>query len=315
MTVNNPEEPGYGGPGFPLYGKIEDGQVTSVIHAPTQPGYDTDGTWLDFSHPAIRDDWLERNGYVEIVETERPEDTDEVRHLLNYLVEDGVPTQLWVAVPNDGNRYVYVGGQKTEEWDHESRVYTRWEDGEEVESRPFNFAENEAADEALLSAVMLEDLTARVARIEAHLWPAEPDPEPDPGNPADPPAGVKTWEDWGGVWPNQTLLLDGGKTYRNISGVPLTTPPSAFPDGGAAWVGQLFEVVLQGEGPDPDPDPDPERPEGYVGPWDKDDTYAVGDVVDKDGFYWECQIPHGAEYQGTWAPGVAHNVWTNIGTV
>ena len=50
----------------------------------------------------------------------------------------------------------------------------------------------------------LNDLVARVARIEAHLWPAPPDPT----IPDDPT--VDDWDGLGGIWPNEGLLREGG---------------------------------------------------------------------------------------------------------
>lgn len=64
--------------------------------------------------------------------------------------------------------------------------------------------------------------------------------------------------------------------------------------------------------PDPEPDPEPEHPEGYVGPWSKDATYKVGDVVDRNGEYYRCKVAHGPEYQGTWGPPQG-SVWDDLG--
>jgi hypothetical protein len=64
------------------------------------------------------------------------------------------------------------------------------------------------------------------------------------------------------------------------------------------------------------PDPEPTHPDGYVGPWDAQTSYAVGNVVDRNGRYWRCLIAHGAERQGTWGPSSATpTIWTDLGPV
>ena len=40
---------------------------------------------------------------------------------------------------------------------------------------------------------------------------------------------VDDWDGLGGIWPNEGLLREDGIIWRNVSGVPLTTPPSGFP--------------------------------------------------------------------------------------
>ena len=47
--------------------------------------------------------------------------------------------------------------------------------------------------------------------------------------------------------------------------------------------------------------------------WRPDATYTAGDRVTNVGRAWECLLEHGPERQGTWAPGVAHTVWTDHG--
>lgn len=75
-----------------------------------------------------------------------------------------------------------------------------------------------------------------------------------------------------------------------------------------------WDEVTEDADPDPEPDPEPERPEGYVGPWDKDATYNIGDVVDRNGKYYRAKVKHGAEYQGTWGPPI-DSVWDDLGAV
>ena len=142
----------------------------------------------------------------------------------------------------------------------------------------------------------LTDLAARVARIEAHLWPAPPDPT----TPDDP-----SITDWEGIWPNEGLLREDGVIWRNVSGVPLTTPPSGFPGQPSQW-SHMFVVVLA---PEPEPDPEP-----TVAAWSASARYEVGDRCTRGGRLYECLMAHGAEYAGTWAPGPATpTVWRDIG--
>lgn len=211
------------------------------------------------------DSVLAERGWQEVVPSDRPQDTETHYWVSTYVVVEGVATQVWAE-----------------------------------QEKTVEMVEAEAERKA-----KMDDLEARVARIEAHLWPA-PDAPTDPTDPT-----VPTWGDLGGVWPNEGLLLEGGVVYRNISGVPLTDPPSEFPGAPARWK-HLFVVVVGGT--DPTDPTDPTRPDGYVGPWSADDTYAVGDVVDRGGRYYRCKVAHGPEYQGTWGPPQV-SVWDDLGEV
>ena len=188
---------------------------------------------------------------------------------------------------------VYEDGALVESWDDTTRTYTDHRTGE---SRPYTTEENASADQRAEQEARLDDHEARLRRIEAAVFPAEPDPT----TPDDPT--VPTWDDLGGVWPNQGLLRDGDKVYRNVSGVPLTTPPSAFPGPSNQW-GHLFVEVTAAD-PDPDPEPDPEWPQ-WRGEWSADATYTLGDHVIRDGVVYRCLSAHGPEYQGTWGPPAA----------
>ena len=143
----------------------------------------------------------------------------------------------------------------------------------------------------------LTDLTERVSRIEAKLWPAPPAPT----NPDDP--AVVDWAALAGVWPDGGLLREGGTVWRNVAGVPLTTPPSGFPGDPAKWV-HLFVVALA---PEPEPDPEP-----TVAAWSASARYEVGDRCTRGGRLYECLMAHGAEYAGTWGPPQA-SVWQDLG--
>ena len=151
-----------------------------------------------------------------------------------------------------------------------------------------------SATSAAEQAARLDDLAARVARIESHLWPAPPDPT----TPDDPSV-----TDWTGVWPDGGLLREDGTIWRNISGVPLTTPPSGFPGLPGQW-SHMFVAVLA---PEPEPDPEP-----TVAAWSATARYEVGDRCTRGGRLYECLVAHGAEYAGTWGPPQA-TVWKDLG--
>ena len=165
--------------------------------------------------------------------------------------------------------------------------------------RPYTPQENAATDARLAQSALLTDLEARISRIEAHLWPAPPDPT----TPTSP--GVKTLAEHGGVWPVEGLLREGDTVYRNISGVPLTSAPSMFPGSISQW-GHLFVTVLAPTAPDPDPDP--QWPQ-WRGEWSATADYLVGDHVTRGGVVYRCLAAHGAAHAGTWGPPTT-GVWT-----
>ena len=187
------------------------------------------------------------------------------------------------------SREIYANGTVVTRWDDASRTVTDYT-ADPPGVRDYTVEENAAADAAVADAARLDSIEARLARIEAHLWPAPPDPT----------STARTWAEHAGVWPHGTLLDDGGIIWRNIAGVPLTEPPSRFPGGGAAF-GNLFERVTSDTQGDDYP------------AWSPDATYTAGDRVTHTGRAWECLLGHGPERQGTWAPGVAHTVWTDLG--
>lgn len=190
-----------------------------------------------------------------------------------------------------------ITNQTAEHHSDTSRTVTTYDEtGAVTSTRPYTEAENAAADAELADAATLTDLAARVASIEAHLWPA-PD---DPTTPDDPT--VSDWAALGGIWPDQGLLREGGTVWRNVSSVPLTTPPSGFPGQPQQW-DHLFVAALTAE---------PEPPAPTVPAWSASASYKVGDVVSHDGQVWECKVAHGPEQQGMWRPGVAHTVWTAV---
>lgn len=206
-------------------------------------------------------------GWLEVQMTDRPADTDTHTHDLTYELVDGQPVQTWVA-----------------------REWTTEEIRDHIERD-----------------ARLDDHEARIAAIEAHLWPEQDNPEP--GEPVDAP----TWDelDPPGWWRPGMLLADGGTTWLNVSGSVLTTPPSGFPGDPDSWTHLFVEVTTDTT---PDPEPDPERPDGYVGPWSATATYKIDNVVDRNERYYRCKVPHGPEYEGTWGPPQA-SVWDDIGPV
>ena len=140
----------------------------------------------------------------------------------------------------------YRDGTLIEEWDDDTRTYTNHETGD---TRPYTVSENHAADQATELSARLDGLEDRLAALEAFVY----------GNPPPPtdPDGVKDWGAWGGIVPPQQLLLDvDGHVYRNVAGVPLTTPPSGMPGGPGPWP-HLWLFELEGGGGDPEPGVDP----------------------------------------------------------
>ena len=178
-------------------------------------------------------------------------------------------------------------GRLVERADDESRTVTTYDDkGKITGTRPYDAAENAAADAQIARAAQLDDIRERVARIEATLWPPQPD--------ATPSADVPTMATYGGVWPTGALLAEGGKVWRNVSGVPLTTPPSGFPGAASAWA-RLFVLV-----PPVTTTTTTQAPGIPV--WSATAHYKVGDKVTRDGITYRCLVAHGAAYQGTWGP-------------
>ena len=189
-----------------------------------------------------------------------------------------------------------------EEWDDESRIYTD-HTTDPPTTRPYTEAENDAADDAVVGSLRLDSLESRIEALERFIYGTPPD---TPTSPDDP--DVKEWSDYAGAWPDGHLLMENGVIYRNVSGVPLSSPPSAFPGDPAQW-GHIFKVELGA------PVPDPEIPTETPPLWSADARYEVGDIVSLDGKTWECLVAHGSEYQGTWRPGTAHTVWKELGSV
>lgn len=196
-----------------------------------------------------------------------------------------------------------TAGRITSAHDDITRTVTTYDEtGAVTSTRPYTAGENAIADAAVADAARLDSIEQRLARIEAHLWPPV---DPD----AEVPATVPTMADYGGVWPAGRLLSDGGKVWRNVTTVPLTTAPSEFPGAPSQWTHLFVE-----HGGAIDLEPEPGRPEGYVGTWSAAADYKVGDVADRDGTYYRAKVAHGAAYAGTWGPPLP-SVWDVVGPV
>ena len=153
-----------------------------------------------------------------------------------------------------------------------------------------------ASTAATIAAARLDSIEERLARIEAHLWPPV---DPD----AEPPAAVPTMADYAGIWPAGQLLSDGGKVWRNVTTVPLTTAPSDFPGAPSQWTHLFVE-----HGPaTPEPEPEP----GVLA-WAVGQTVTAGDKRTHGGRVWTAKLAH-TTHAG-WAPSAAtHAVWTDSG--
>ena len=148
----------------------------------------------------------------------------------------------------------------------------------------------EIADRAE-AAARLDSIEDRLARIEAHLWPAPPDPTST--------EGVPTMADYEGIWPAGGLLLDGGKVWRNVTTVPLTTAPSDFPGAPSQWT-RLF--VEHGAS-----EPEPSEWPAWK-PWDNQPAslYSQDAKVSHNGRRWVADVGN-----NHWEPGVYG--WTDAG--
>ena len=104
---------------------------------------------------------------------------------------------------------------------------------------------------------------------------------------------IKTWAQWGGVVPAGSLLKDtDSKVYRNVAGVPLTTPPSGMPGGPGPWT-HLWAVITISAG-------------GAA--WATGVAYKVGDVVTYQSKTYKCAQAHSS--QAGWDPVSVPALWT-----
>ena len=192
---------------------------------------------------------------------------------------------------------IYADGVLVEEWDDQTRTYTDHTTDPPV-VRPYTQQENLAADRGAESAAAITDLQRRVEILEAAVF-GSPEVPTDPEDPS-----VKMWAQWGGIVPPGQLLRDvDGSVYRNVAGVPLTTPPSGMPGGPGPW-GHLWALALDGEEPD-----DPGEPEAPA--WAAGVSYQVGDVVQYNGRLYECKQAHTS--LAGWEPTNVPALWTDLG--
>ena len=172
--------------------------------------------------------------------------------------------------------------------DDTTRTVTAYDEtGKVTSTRPYTADENTAANRTVADAATLTDVLARLAHIEAHLWPAPPDPTST--------AGVPTMADYEGIWPAGGLLLDGGKVWRNITTVPLTTAPSDFPGATSQWDRLFVEVTVI--------PPTPTAP-AWSG---ASVAYKVGDLVTYSGVVYRCLQAHTS--QAGWTPPAVASLW------
>ena len=168
------------------------------------------------------------------------------------------------------------------------------EQGNITSERPYTADENALADAAIADAARLNSMDARLARIEAKLWPpADPD--------AEVPDTVPTMDDYDGVWPAGQLLSDGGKVRRNATSVPLTTAPSDFPGAPSQWTRLFVEHGTAAQEPEPSEWP-------AWKPWDNQTAslYAQDAKVSHNGRRWVANVGN-----NHWEPGVYG--WTDAG--
>ena len=237
-----------------IYTLTTDGQTvtTTATLPPTGARRLDTGAWVTPPADGWTADLAAACGWLPVVETPRPADTDTHTHEATYTVTGSTVTQAWTA--------------------------RAWTAGE--------LAARAEAD------ARLDNIEARLERIEAHLWPPV-----DPN--AEVPATVPTMADYGGIWPAGQLLSDGGKVWRNATTVPLTTAPSDFPGAPSQWT-RLF---VEHGGTEPEPSEWPAWK-----PWDNQPTslYAQDAKVSHNGRRWIADVGN-----NHWEPGVYG--WTDAG--
>ena len=189
----------------------------------------------------------------------------------------------------DGVKRIERGGEIVAEWNDDERHFYDYVNPDN--SRPYTAKENGAADAELIEEAHAA-LRLRIERLERAVFGAA---SPDPDGPGDP--SVKSWDEWGGVVPAGGLLLDvDGVVYRNVTDVPLTTPPSGFPGVPARW-SHLWLPVL-GE---------PDEPGADAEPWAAGVAYEVGDSVTYQGTAYTCLQAHTS--QVGWEPDAVPALW------
>ena len=228
------------------YALIIDNALTATDNLPTGARRLDTGEWVTPPDGQWPTDMLAACGWHEVTETPEPEPVAGGLWESAVIVVDGLPVRVWTW----------------REWTAEELAWQA-----EAEAR-------------------LDDYGQRLTRIEAHLWPAPPDPTT--------PTDAPEWTE-GFIWPSEGLLREGDVVYRNVSGVPLTERPSKFPGTIDQWE-HLFVVVLA-----PDPTPDPQWPQ-WVQPVPGSGTnepYPKGAKVTHNGQTWTSDVGG-----NVWEPGV-----------
>ena len=169
------------------------------------------------------------------------------------------------------NRQVFENGVLVEEWDDDTATYTRFESGEEVESRPYTTVEQEQADARQAGVVEAAEKQARwdarEALLDATLELSQ--------------AGHTEGEAWAqpsgpaSSYPVGGTVTHAGKTWVSLTPFNVWEPP-------VGW----REVVAEG------------YPK-WVRPTGAHDAYNVGDRVTHLWQDWEC-----TSAANVYAPGV-----------
>ena len=62
-----------------MHAVIENNVITAIRTTPSGGAWEDD-QWLDFTDPTVLSEWEKRHGWVPVVETPRPDDTDTTKH-------------------------------------------------------------------------------------------------------------------------------------------------------------------------------------------------------------------------------------------
>ena len=81
-----------------MHALIENNAITALRDAPAGGAWE-DGAWLDFTDPTVLSEWEARHGWVPVIETPQPKDTETVKHDEKVELVDGVPVQQWKSRP------------------------------------------------------------------------------------------------------------------------------------------------------------------------------------------------------------------------
>lgn len=79
------------------YAQLQDGKIVGFIPTPTRPMFHD--RWYDCRDEAIRAEYLAAAGYVPVITTPQPEDTETETTGLSYTVGVDSVTQVWTPRP------------------------------------------------------------------------------------------------------------------------------------------------------------------------------------------------------------------------